>query len=930
MRNAELEKSNIKPVKCGLILIFISGIANIAYLLSIPSDSKNEILLGFSANRLFLLFFLIAGIILALRFLLIISRKASDPFSFLNPLYKSPFIISLLVILLILVSLLSWLAFFSPEYFLGKYYAIFERLRPVLLWLATLLTVVNYWGILINNKFKQSVCLGNLRGLKSFALVAGILFFAFFAIALIYPKLTKDLWFGRYSVPILMTQIVFSWMLVVVIKQIFLASRIPLPTFLEKNFDRIAFLVIWIISVACWFPQPIEFMQDLYFTAIEQHLRPLPPTFEIQPWKDSRTYFFITESVKIGKGIYRSIDKSLFLSIASLINWIADGSYIKMLNYQVFLLAFFPPVVYLIGKELYDRSGGFIAAALAIFQELNGIRIMDEFPVVSSKVLLSEPFMQLWNGLIVLTVILALKKDSHKSPIPILLSGSVLGFSTLFRLNTMIIIPFIILIFTIHFFRKREMIIKSVLIFLFGVLLAFTPWMIHNSIEYDHPFAFMKGKVERVIINTRYSKVSSTPNSDEIGYFINPISDLSNGFINRMEFGVKSPNREYPFNHSNYISGKSLTNRPAEPKMPVNQLLISYLFQPEIILRAFQMDFPKIANIFISITRHFLNNLITSFSILPSSVFPQDLFHGSRTQRFWGSFNADSYTGISFPILLINLLVISLGIFRSFRKKRIPGLIPIAVYLGYHLSNGLALSSGNRYAQPASWMIYFYFAVGLAAVSEFFLRLVNPASEKYINTSNSSGGREKNGNHPKRTWILVTFFVLVIGSSPVLADTLPVSRYPTLEPIQVLQVLYQNPECRNKLILAGYESEEHIIGFLNDKKVTASIGEISGVMRINNEQFKIIFQKSRRVIKTEGSFLTFSLIEEKRGNPPQLYLFNSDTGIDLHNGMDAMMVYTSQNEVIAMGIIDKEAPLTRILADDLEEYPLECVIIPSQ
>lgn len=897
--------SILKALKISLGVVAFSGLANSLFLLSIPSGEKNSLVFSLSPLRLLLLGFLLAGSLLAILAAIRIHKQGQKAADRMASLSKNHVWNSLILTFWIVITAACWLAFFSPAYFLGRYYAIMERLRPMLLWLESGLLILIILGALSRKKNKPGRGDADPQLFRIIALAAILLLLIFAFIAAVYPRLTDDLWFGRYHVPILATQIVISGALVLTVRQILNAFTIKLPDWLAKNFDWIVFVLIWGISAACWLPQPIEFMQDMFFTTIEQHLKPLPPTFEIQPWKDSRTYYFITESVKIGRGIYRSIDKPLFLTIASILNWIAGGSYLKMLDYQTVLLALFPPVVYLIGKTLYGRTAGFLAALLAIFQELNGLRIMDEFPVVSAKVLLSEPYMQLWTALIILFFIRALKKPKNGNQLPFLISGSVLGFSALFRLNTIIVIPFLALILTGNFFERLHLLWKPALVFLLGILLALTPWMMHNAVFYNNPFAFMKGKVEGVILRNRYDNASSL--------LVDPES-----------FRLRS-SPDQPIELAAELNLSQDPDAARGDDADTSSLMTMPLgFRLDIFSAVAQLDNGGMIKIAVSVLRHFLNNLTTSFSILPTSIIPQDLFHGSRTQKFWGSFDAASYTGVSIPLVLINLLIIAAGIGVAIRKNDPSGWVPAAVYAGYHLSNGLALSSGNRYAQPATWVVFFYYAIGLMTIGEGLLGYFNPDHPEKPTTLEE---REMPTKSSLVRVVGVVILILAIGSSPVIADTLPPLRYPKANAWQIAKALYQDPECRAAINQAGYASQFEFLSLLKQEGVTASIGKASGVMRINQEQFEVIFPKSKHEIAWNGAFITFSLIENRRGNPPQLFLFSADPGEMLQNGSDVLVVHRDGFEVLALGVVRKEGESGQMVLGDLNNLTYQCIIL---
>ena len=699
-----------------------------------------------------------------------------------------------------------------------------------------------------------------------------ILLFLF--IAWIYPKLTDQLWFGRYSVPILATQIIAAWVLVS------LGLLVPgnfwkkLPAFFTDHTDLIIFILIWVFTAFLWVNQPIEFMGDMYSTTIEQHVKPLPPNYEIYPRKDSATYFYITESIVTGGGIYRSIDKSLFLAFEGLNNWLAGGSYEKMLNLQTILLASFPAVIYLLSSKMHSRPAGLLATALAVMQEINGIRLMDEFPVVSSKVLLSEPFMQLWTAIIALSGFQAFKRSEKGQANLFIILGGSLGLSALFRLNTVVVIPFIIFMAFIYYFRDRKTMIWSIGVFLFGIFLALSPWMIHNAIKYGDPLAFVKRKVSGVIINNRYEK-------------INKVVDINNSLED----------------DKSEISNKSVGILPVNYAWNNNQLEkstnLEMAFAGFIKMRppfAILNNPSNISQIFASIFRHYLNNIITSFSILPVSINPQDLFHGSRNQRFWGEYDATSYEGINPVILVINLIILSIGITSAINKHQVIGLVPIAVFLGYHLSNGMAISSGNRYAQPVSWIVFFYFAIGLISISKSLLHLL-----QYDNQFNKLEPYKTNRINTWVGLIFVILCVLLIGSAPVAADLLPIERFPKIAEQQLTSAI-DNEE--NLKFGGNSNSIEEFLSSYKTNGLSVTYGRILNPVLVNDEEFKLAYGKAD--FGGTNKYFTFMMLSPDFGNIERMIFYPQNQLVNIRNGSDAVIFFRdgNENEALGIGIID--------------------------
>ena len=405
----------------------------------------------------------------------------------------------------------------------------------------------------------------------------------------IFPQLSEQLWWT--SVPILMTQIVVAYISATLLMLIPDKFYSRIPGLIRNHADLLIFVLIWIISAVLWVNQPFDPKSEEYSLTPQQQqfIFPRRPNYEFYPRFDSETYYQVSESIVTGGGIYRSIDKPLFLAIEGFFNWVSDGSFEKMLDLQTILLASFPAVVYLLGSKLHSRIAGLFTASLSIMQGINGIRLM-----ATTSVLLSEPFMQLWTAIIALSAFLAFKASGKQRIARFIFLGGMLGLSALIRLNTVVIIPFILLIIFIFYFRERKNFYKTTGIFFIGIFLALSPWVTLNSIKFNDPFAFILDKVRGVIVNKRYEKISST--------------------IELIE-------------ESEEDSGTQALEIPDE-NIPNNTPTIK----------------PSIP---ITIFRHFLNNIITSFSTLPGSGIPQDLVFGSRNQRYWAGYNTTLYKGVN-------------------------------------------------------------------------------------------------------------------------------------------------------------------------------------------------------------------------------------------------------------------------------------------
>ena len=675
--------------------------------------------------------------------------------------------------------------------------------------------------------------------LTTFAIVVLLFLFTVW----IFPKLSAQLWWS--SVPILITQIFVAWVIATFVMLVPSSFFRGIPALIKKRLDFFIFIFIWVISAILWVNQPVDFESEEYSLTPQQQqfIMPRRPNYEFYPRFDSETYFNISESIVTGGGIYRSIDKPFFLAIESFINWMAGGSFEKMLDFQTMLLASFPAVVFLLGSKLHSRISGLFAASLAVMQGINGIRLM-----ASTKVLLSEPFMQLCTAAIALSAFLAFKANGKERIMRFLFLGGILGLSTLIRLNTIVLVPFITLIALIFYSRERKTFYLTAGVFFIGIFMAFTPWMIQNSVVSKHPFAFVLTKFRGVIINRRYDRINEKIELYEASEM--DIEELQDPEI------TEAPNESVP---------DVSTIKPSIP---------------------------------ITILRHFLNNIITSFSTLPGSGIPQDLIYGSRNQRYWAGYNTTLYKGVDPAFFVINLLILSIGASSLIKKYQVIGFIPIAVFVGYQLSNGIAISSGHRYAQPVSWIIFFYYAIGLITISRELFSLLK------INMDSSLPKLEDKVIRKgwKTELIAVSLGILILGSTPVIAGHLPIDRYPEISEPNLFNAVNNEGNLR-------FSAEKgHIEVFFNAveaNKLDVIYGRILTPIFVNNEKFRLFYGKEN--FGGDGTYLTFNFLGPGTSRFTRMIFYPLSDLVDINNGTDAVIFIDKEGDekiVIGIGVID--------------------------
>lgn len=820
----------------------ISGLINLINLLFLPADLKTAFLFGYSSRRIAIIAIFIFGI---LTFVFALAKLIKSPPKTVlkfTEIFKNRSVLSFLIVIFFLSLFLVWITGFSTEHFLGSatYFAMSKRLLPLCIWLLSASVIAIGVGVLLQNSDLMQTPLADKKNWRLLIITFVIMVLLFLFTAWIFPKITGALWWT--SVPILMTQIIVAWILATLIMLIPGKFYSGIPDFIKARANLLIFILIWSISAILWVNQPFDpkSEENSLTPQQQQFIYPRRPNYELYPRFDSETYYQVSESIVTGGGIYRSIDKPLFLAIEALFNWISGGSFEKMLDLQTILLASFPAVVYLLGSKLHSRIAGLFTASLSVMQGINGIRLM-----ATTMTLLSEPFMQLLTAIIALSAVLAFKESGKGRVSRFILLGGMLGLSALIRLNTVVIIPFILLIILIFYFRERKTFYITAGIFTIGILLAFSPWVTLNSIKFNDPFAFILDKVRGVIVNNRYEKITSTMDLEE----------MSEEETGAQDFEI--PDENIP-----------KTTPIIKPSIPI------------------------------TIFRHFLNNIITSFSTLPGSGIPQDLIFGSRNQRYWAGYDTTLYKGVNPAFFVFNLLILSIGSSSIIKKHKVVGFIPAAIFFGYHLSNGIAVSSGHRYAQPVSWIIFFYYAIGLISISKVLFTLLK--IDKHSNLPKLEETVLKKG---WRTEIIaVGIFIVFLGGTPVIADQVPINRYPEISE----QVLFSAVNNKENLRFSGENGRiEEIFNAVGSSDLDLIYGQILTPIFVNNEKFLSFYGKEN--FGGDGTYLTFNLLGPRSSLFKRMIFYPFNDSVEIKNGSEAVIFINEDVDkkvVVGIGIVD--------------------------
>ncbi|MBI3167902.1 MAG: glycosyltransferase family 39 protein [Chloroflexi bacterium] len=211
------------------------------------------------------------------------------------------------------------------------------------------------------------------------------------------------------------------------------------------------------------------------------------------------------------------------------------------------------------------------------------------------------------------------------------------------------------------------------------------------------------------------------------------------------------------------------------------------------------------------ITSHFLNTEIGGLLSLPL-IKP---FNGLQepVNLYWVEWNG-TLEWYNIILLLVYLALIAIGFGAAWRRMRWLSLIPLVFNLGYALSNGIARFSSWRYNMPVDWVVYFYFAIGVAEIFGALPLLFGVKGEKILTEYEAPEVKTIQFGDFRLLHLLPVLAFVFVGSLPWLAKGLAEPRYTSTQ-----------DELIAKLESSGYDRNE-IQAFLQQPKAVLAEGRL--------------------------------------------------------------------------------------------------------
>jgi hypothetical protein len=715
-------KMMLKNVSRLARLIIAQSIAAALWLLLIPGDEANALILGYSSRRLALL---LPPIVLACAAGLVadLLRKRPAWQVYLTDDARRASLAHGMVVTGALLSS-AMLALFTFYHYILRFPDVgaFFRLLPLmLLFFLTGIELILFVPLVLFKSEKKDTPRVNALWRSRALWIALAVLLAVLAlieitdlgkqpvrvsiITLGVPLLEGQVWFTAGSLALLLL-CKLAW------------SSIPSrPRNLSRrHFDLLIFFLIWLVAFAFWMRFPLP--EHNYFAPAVR-----PPTFEKYPFSDAEYYDYNALYVLFGALEGFVVSKPLYVSFLTILHFLVGYDYGRVVLLQTALVALLPAVGYLIGKELHSRLAGGGLALLLILREANAILASTMANVSNSKLLMSDVPATLIVAVMVLVTICWCKADKNRLTHHVFLLGGLTAMLNLTRIQTLALIPFFLVLIIIRSFKRWKQALLGIGIFLLTVSLLLAPILIRN-----HAITGVYWLDNPASSSALYSFILKGSNIDlEVEQ-----AETSEQVLDRNFTVIFTAMREN-----------------------LGQM-VAFIFE------------------------NFSRNIISTILILPLRLGNNIPFEDML--RMASPFFMEVYSQpglLNLAVLLVNLCVIAVGFAAVWRKQPLAAAMVVLTYLAYNASSSAVRLSGWRFIQPVDWIMLIFFVAGLIELIVALLRSLSRRDFAYQFADNAEPQPRKNTLVPNL--IAGVAFFIACAFIPLREGLLPPT-YPPYDP----------------------------------------------------------------------------------------------------------------------------------------------------
>ena len=745
-----------------IFLIYSSFLAILSILilggmLLSPSEPGSSLFLGLSLLRLVLA----SGLVIVFVFFTVLAVKAARDHVWVEKLSERWFGRNRLgqgVTWLAGIGFgFGWIGCFLPFYRAGALAIHWERIRPLMLFI--LLSSLATLGMAFLQR--SNFAFQDLKISKSYKSSLFLFFPSLLVIGLMLytdfgVSAPEDYWYGA-GVPVLVSQLIAALTGGVFFLQAEKRWNIG-------RFDFIIILFIYLVTAILWAHEPLQ--KSFLF------IGPYAPNRVLYPFADGALYDTASQFPLIGQNLrfYNGLffERAVYASFLVFLHSLVGQDYGQLMAAQAAVFAVFPALVYLIGRSFNTRAIGFAAAFVAMFRGANSIAASNMIDMANPKMMLTDFPTAIGVALIVLLACNWLRKPQQNWHY-LLWIGGVIGLSIMLRTNALIFLLFIPLLAVLSFpFQWKKWLASSFLV-LVAVVAITLPWELRNQ--------SLGGKMYSSII-TKFQSV--------------------------IDQRYRSP-------------------LPPESSVPGKNVLSFFSLSQTQILLEFSKDTERIQEpscnaIACFVPNHFLHNVLTSILVLPTSPVLDDLRHTVKeSYPYWRPDWDGSFPDVSLLFFVLNVFFIVLGISFAWKQHRLIGLVPLATFVFYNLSNGFARTSGGRYVVPVDWIITLYFLIGVFQTVILFANSLGARWTLFSESAEQASPKQSSMRNDFSRGPVILAILFGMGALIPLAETLHIDRYKNFDISKALS------EREAQIAGAGLSLQE-IDLFLQNPNANISVG----------------------------------------------------------------------------------------------------------
>ena len=568
--------------------------------------------------------------------------------------------------------------------------------------------------------------------------------------------------------------------------------------------DAALVALIWLGAVVLWGRTPL--VGSWYVTP------PQEPAYAYYPNSDAKIYARTAQNLLIGEGLRTYNDlyprRPAFAVFQAGLQTLLNDEYTRVAFAQVLLYAVLPALVYLITQIFSNRLAGLMAAILLVLREGGAIALSGSITVSHAKLIMTELPTAL--GIALFTLIMLRWLGGRKSPawLP-MVGGSLLGLLALIRIETGVLLLVMLLIFAL-WRRDWRTWALSVGLLVAGFVLFIMPWVVRNYQIGGEIFLELPGNridfLESRLNVGGDAPVSPTPTSEPQSHLFGPelaaVNDMWvwTAFAQEREWRVFIP----------LILGSRSTSAVDPYPAPALQTDAQPEATPVPFVSPVIPPDPRSRSQIVA--NHFIHNFVESVLFLPTGFRVFDSYaayrqHGgwnrfvvmcctsqNYVQRMpyweWGSWDLTLPQGTVVPIA-INLLLLSIGLWGAWKTRGWVGWLPLVFSIAYFAVNALARTSGGRYLHPVDWIWLMYYAIGLAQMIRWFLRIFIAERDTWWDARFSVGDVDLPVT--QQTWGWVAGAILLVGAIIPIAEQIPAQRYTPETRAQTLATMLDAP-----------------------------------------------------------------------------------------------------------------------------------------